>query len=246
MSTAIATREPIPGNRALIKRVVDFARDKHFAPGDRLPAERVLAEKLGVSRNALREALATLESLRVVEARPNSGVFLRRSAAESSFEATVLLAEQGIEPTATEVRESIEVRTLLERQAITLACAHRTEADLSALKAVLGDTRALLAVGGNIADCDQTFHRALADASHNSVLARMLNAFYCLTLPRRRSYFADPSRGAASDRAHRRIVTAIEKRDVALASSLMARHLGNAQVYWKEALQAGSSDALKA
>ncbi len=237
MSTAIATREPIPGNRALIKRVVEFARDNRFAPGDRLPAERLLAGKLGVSRNALREALATLESLRVVEAKPNSGVFLRRSAAESSFEAIVLLAELGHQPTATEVRESIEVRAPLERQAILLACVRRTEADLGALKSILRDTQALLAAGGNIADCDQAFHLALANTSHNSVLARMLNAFYCLTLPRRRHYFADPARGAASDRGHRKIVAALEKRDTAQATALMDRHLGNAQVYWKEALE---------
>ena len=245
MSTAIAAREPIPSTRALIKRVVDFARDNHFAAGDRLPAERLLAEKLGVSRNALREALATLESLRVVEARPNSGVVLRRSAAESSFEAIVLLAELGSDPTATEVRESIEVRAPLERQAIALVCARRTDADLAALKAILRDTRVLLAAGGNIADFDQAFHLALANASHNSVLARMLNAFYCLTLPRRRRYFADPARGAASDRGHRKIVAALEKRDIKTASALMDRHLGNAQVYWKEALDGDSPDAAK-
>lgn len=243
MSTAIATREFTAGNRALIKRVVDFARDQHFAPGDRLPAERALAEKLGVSRNALREALATLETLRVVEARPNSGVFLRRSATESSFEAIVLLAELGSEPSATEVRESIEVRAPLERQAITLACGRRTEADLAALGAILRDTRALLAAGGNIADCDQAFHLALANASHNSVLARMLNAFYCLSLPRRRRYFIDPARGAASDRGHRKIVAALEARDVKTASALIDRHLGNAQVYWKEALDGGGAKA---
>ncbi len=237
MSTAISTRETIPRNRALVKRVVEFARDNRFAPGDRLPAERLLAGKLGVSRNALREALATLESLRVVEAKPNSGVFLRRSAAESSFEAIVLLAELGHQPTATEVRESIEVRAPLERQAILLACVRRTEADLGALKSILRDTQALLAAGGNIADCDQAFHLALANTSHNSVLARMLNAFYCLTLPRRRHYFADPARGAASDRGHRKIVAALEKRDTAQATALMDRHLGNAQVYWKEALE---------
>lgn len=245
MSTAIATREPIPGNRALIKRVLDFARDAHFAPGDRLPAERVLAAKLGVSRNALREALATLESLRVVEAKPNSGVFLRRSAAESSFEAIVLLAELGHQPTATEVRESIEVRALLERQAITLACGRRTEGDLVALKTILGATRSLLAAGDNIADCDQAFHLALANASHNSVLARMLNAFYCLTLPRRRRYFADPARGAASDRGHRKVVAALEARDIKTASALMDRHLGNAQVYWREALDAADANRNK-
>ena len=245
MSTAIEGPAPAAPNRALIKRVVDFARDNRFAPGDRLPAERLLAEKLGVSRNALREALATLESLRVVEARPNSGVFLRRSAAEASFEAIVLLAELGIEPTATEVRESIEVRAPLERQAITLACARRTEADLAALKAILGDTRALLAAGDSIADCDQAFHLALANASHNSVLARMLNAFYCLSLPRRRRYFADPARGAASDRGHRRIVAALEARDIKAASVLIDRHLGNAQVYWKEMLDDADAGAQK-
>ena len=239
MSIAIAADDPVQGNRALVKRVVDFARDHHFQPGDRFPAERAFAEKLGVSRNALREALATLESLRVVEARPNSGVYLRRTASESSFEAIVLLAGLGSEPTAVEVRETIEVRAPLERQAIALACARRNDADLAALKAILHDTRTVLATGGNIADCDQSFHLALADASHNSVLARMLNAFYCLTLPRRRRFFDDPARGAASDRGHRKIVAAIEKRDVAQATSLMDRHLGNAQVYWKEALEGG-------
>ena len=245
MSIAIAALDPIQGNRALVKRVVDFARDHRFKPGERFPAERALAEKLGVSRNALREALATLESLRVVEARPNSGVYLRRTASESSFEAIVLLAELGSEPTAVEVRETIEVRAPLERQVIALACARRTEADLAALKAILHDTRALLAAAGNIADCDQAFHLALANASHNSVLARMLNAFYCLTLPRRRRFFDDPARGAASDRGHRRIVAAIEKRDLAQATSLMDRHLGNAQVYWKEALDSDSAAASK-
>ena len=245
MSTTIERPTPAPPNRALIKRVVDFARDNHFAAGDRLPAERLLAEKLGVSRNALREALATLESLRVVEARPNSGVFLRRSPAESSFEAIVLLAELGHDPTATEVRESIEVRALLEGQAIALACARRTETDLAALKDILHDTALLLAAGDNIADCDQAFHLALANASHNSVLARMLNMFYCLTLARRRRFFEDPARAAASNRGHRKIVAALEKRDVTQAAALMDRHLGNAQVVWKEALDGDSAAASK-
>ena len=243
MSIEIAAGASVPGNRALVKRIIDHAHSQDMQPGDRFPAERVLAEKLGVSRNALREALATLESLRVVEARPNSGVYLRATATESSFEAIVLLAELGSAPTAVEVRETIEVRAPLERQAITLACARRTAVDLAALKAILHDTRMLLAAAGNFADCDQAFHLALANASHNSVLARMLNAFYCLTLPRRRRFFDDPARGAASDRGHRKIVAAIEKRDLAQATSLMDRHLGNAQVYWKEALEGDDGGA---
>ncbi len=225
----------------MIRRVVEFAREQRYAPGARLPAERVLAETLGVGRNALREALATLETLRVVEMRPNSGIYLRPADTESSFEAIVLLSQLGAEPTATEVRETIEVRASLERQAIVLACERRTDGDLAQLKAILRETGNVIAAGGNITECDQAFHLALARSSHNSVLTRMLNAIYRLTLERRRTFFADPARGAASAGGHQRIVAAIEKRDAARAARLMDRHLGNAQVYWKEALDQPAS-----
>ena len=227
---------PVQPGRALIGRVIEYSRSHGLQAGERFPAERNLAQTLGVSRNALREALATLESLRVVELRPNSGVYLRALASESSFEATVLLASLGAAPGAAEVRETIEVRAALERQAITLACARRTAEDLVRLTRISLDTGALAVAKGNIADCDQAFHLALAHASHNSVLVRMLNAFYCLTLERRRVYFADPKRGLASCIQHNQLIAAIEKRNVALAIKLIDVHLGNAQVYWKKAL----------
>ena len=137
----------------LIRRIIDHARAHALEAGDRFPAERNLAQTLGVSRNALREALATLESLRVVELRPNSGVYLRALGVESSFEATVLLAELGTAPDAAEVRETIEVRAALERQAITLACARRTDANLEQLVRICTETRTVLARRGNITDC---------------------------------------------------------------------------------------------
>ncbi len=227
---------PVQPGRALIGRIIDFARARSLQAGERFPAERNLAQTLGVSRNALRESLATLESLRVVELRPNSGVYLRSLSSESSFEATVLLAGLGTAPDAAEVRETIEVRTALERQAITLACARRTPDDLARLKHINADTKTLIASRGNIADWDQAFHLALANASHNSVLVRMLNAFYCLTLERRRAFFANPKRGFASCAQHIQLVAAIEQRNVPRAIKLIDAHLGNAQVYWKETL----------
>lgn len=232
MSTRAAAEKDIDVSRALIRRLLDFARDEGLSPGERLPAERVLAERLGVSRNALREALTTLETLRVVESRPNSGIYLRAIDTESSFETIVLLAGLGATPTPSEVRETIEVRATLEAQAVTLACARRDDADLARLAANLEETDRVLAAGGNIADCDQAFHIALANAGHNSVLVRMLHAFYVLTLPRRRLFFADAARGAASTRTHRLLVAAVAARDARRAATLMARHLGNAQVYW--------------
>jgi DNA-binding FadR family transcriptional regulator len=235
LSTAPAPGEWDSG-RGLVKRLLDYVRERGLEPGERLPAERVLAEKLGIGRNALREALATLSSLRVLESRPNSGVYLRRLGVEASFETLVLLSEIGGAPTPTEVVESMEVRLALERQAITLACARRTQEDLAALDRILAETDRLLSGGGNIVDLDQDFHLALVEASHNSVLVRVLNSFYCLTHPRRRVFFADGRRGVASARSHRRIVAAVRKRDASQGVALIERHLGNARVYWREVL----------
>lgn len=219
-----------------MRRVLDFIGDHRLAAGDRLPPERALAAKLGVGRNALREALATLDSLRVVETRAQSGVYVRGGAPGGSFETTVLLAASGAAPSPLEVRESMEVRAPLERQVMLLACERRSVADLGLLERVLADTDQTLARGGNIADCDQAFHLGLTACAHNGVLARILDAFYCLSLPRRRAYFADAKRSRASAREHRRIVAAIQARDARAAVTLIDRHLGHARIYWREAL----------
>ena len=244
-ATTGSTDAALDHGHLLVRRVLDFIRERGLEPGERLPAERVLAERLGVSRNALREALASLTSLRAVEARPNSGIYVKSLGLESSFETTVLLSEAGAAPTATEVAESMEVRLPLERQAISLACARRTAADLAALKRILDDTDRIAAAGGNIIDCDQAFHLALAGASHNSVLVRVLNAFYCLTLPRRRTFFANPKRGARSAADHRKIVAAVERRDARVGVALTEKHLGNARIYWGEVLKPAPRATLK-
>jgi DNA-binding FadR family transcriptional regulator len=224
--------------KALIWRILDHLRDRRFEPGERLPSERDLAERLGVGRNALREALATLITLRVVESRPNSGIYLRKLASESSFETVVLLSEMGSPPSPADVIDTMEVRRTLELQAVQLACERRTEEDLARIAATLRDADALLAQKGNIADCDNEFHMALAEASHNTVLVRLLHAFYRLSLERRRDYFSDLKRAKDSANAHRKIAEAIEKRDVEAGMKIMERHIGNGKHYWSEILKA--------
>ena len=76
---------------AVIMGILGYLQERRLQPGDRLPSERDFAERLGVGRNAVREALATLVTLRMVESKPNSGIYLRHIARESSFEALVML-----------------------------------------------------------------------------------------------------------------------------------------------------------
>lgn len=228
MSTAVGGG----GEKALVRRILEFLKDRRFEAGERLPAERVLAARFRVGRNALREALATLISLRVVEARPNSGIYLRHIASESSFDTLVLLSEMGEPPSPEEILGTMEVRRPLEREACRLACKRRTAEDIAALRRILDEVDTVIAAEGNIADLDQAFHVALVEATHNSILVRVLHSFYRLSLERRRAYFADLKRGRESAADHRKIVDAVEKRDAARADRLMTKHLDNARVYW--------------
>jgi GntR family transcriptional repressor for pyruvate dehydrogenase complex len=224
------------GVTAVISGILDYLTERRLQPGDRLPSERDLAERLGTGRNAVREALAALITLRMVESRPNSGIYLRHLERESSFEALVMLADMGATPTPTEVAETMEVRAHLETLSVRLACERRTEADLERLEDVLRRTDEVLAASGNIARMDTEFHVALVDATHNSVLVRVLHAFYRFTARRREVMFADHVHGQASAREHRRLVALVRMRDAPAAEALILRHMNRARHYWTQRL----------
>ncbi|MDP3136835.1 MAG: FadR/GntR family transcriptional regulator [Burkholderiaceae bacterium] len=233
-----AASAPAPGDDTpLVTRLLEFLRARRFEPGERLPPQRVLATRLGVGRNALREAIATLSALRVVESKPNTGgIYLKDIAAESSFETIIMLSELGTAPSAQEVVDMMEVRQNLELSAVRLACRRRTDADLAAMARVLAQTEETLNKGGNIADLDQSFHMLLASASQNGVLVRMLHAFYRLSLARRRIYFANIEAARASAADHSALIAALEKRDEDAGQKLMTHHIGSAMRYWRETL----------
>ncbi len=222
---------------AVIMGILGYLQERRLQPGDRLPSERDFAERLGVGRNAVREALATLVTLRMVESKPNSGIYLRHIARESSFEALVMLTAMGATPTVTEVSETMEVRAHLEVLAVTLACARRTDEDLARLEAVLCETESVLARGDNISEVDTEFHIAVVDAAHNSILVRVLNAFYQLTAERRVVMFASREQGEASLRDHRRLLEYIRDKDAEKAGKLILKHMDRARQYWKTVLE---------
>ncbi|GAA4329036.1 transcriptional regulator LldR [Pigmentiphaga soli] len=222
--------------KPLITKIMAFLKDRRFEPGEKLPSERYLAARFGVGRNALREAIAMLSALRVLETKANSGIYLKDTAAESSFEAIVLLSELGTTPSAREVVDMMEVRITLELDAMTRACEHRTEEDIRQLREILRQTDAVLAANGNMVELDQAFHMKLASSSHNVVLVRILHAFYLLSLQRRRVYFENVEAGRAAARQHHMLVDAIEQRNAAAAREIMQKHMGDATRYWSEIL----------
>jgi GntR family transcriptional regulator, transcriptional repressor for pyruvate dehydrogenase complex len=218
-----------------VGKILTFIRERRYQPLERLPSEREFAEKFGTSRGAVREALAALEAMRVVERRPNSGIYLRNSD-ESSIEALVLHAESGLPFQAREIDDAFEVRRILEVQAVRLACDRRTPDDIRAFHAILKNTRERLDRDETIEDEDEAFHLAILSATKNDILLRVVKSSYEMSRQRRHVYFANQGRGLRSFKDHCRILEAIENRRVDQADQSMSEHLSQATETWQELL----------
>ena len=223
-------------------RILKFIRERRYQPTERLPSERDFAEKFETSRGAVREALATLEAMRVIERRPNSGIYLRNTE-DSSIEALALHTESGLPIESDVIANVFEVRRMLEVQAVRLACARRTAEDVRALRAILRATEKRLAKRQTIEREDEAFHLAVCAATQNDILLRVVKSFYVLSRPRRRVYFADHTRGLRSQEEHCLIVDAIEARRIGAAERRVNEHLSETVERWQALLSEPGSQA---
>lgn len=227
------SKQEVPSNAT--GKILAFIRERRYEPSERLPSERDFAEKFETSRGAVREALATLEAMRVVERRPNSGIYLRNSD-ESSIEALVLHAESGLPFQADEIAQAFEVRRMLEVQAVRLACVRRTSDDIRELRAILADTEKRIAKKQTIEREDEAFHLGIFVATKNDVLLRVVKSFYEMSRQRRLVYFADHGRGRRSYEDHCKILEAVEVRRVGQAEQKMSEHLSQTVESWQSLL----------
>ena len=139
--------------------------------GTRLPSERELSRKLRVSRPSLREALRTLELMGVVDTRHGSGTQVAESGTDvlkTPLEFLFMLDRPSIE-------DLVETRAMLEIHLAARAAERRTDADLAALESALKDMKSKLDRPIDMTDPDVRFHQAIAAASHNSLLQRLMN-----------------------------------------------------------------------
>lgn len=237
----VSTPEP---RADAVGKILTFIRERRYLPLERLPSERELAEKFGTSRGAIREALAALEAMRVVERRPNSGIFLR-NLDERSVEALVLHAESGLPFQANEIDEAFEVRRILEVQAVRLACDRRTANDIRDLHVILKNTQERLDKDETIEDEDEAFHLAILMATKNDILLRVVKSFYEMSRSRRHVYFANQGRGQRSFKDHCKILEAIENRRVDQAEKSMTEHLSQTTEIWHKLLGEPQTPAKK-
>ncbi len=198
-----------------------------YQPGDQLLSERELAERLGVSRPTVREAMIALEVRGLIEIRVGVGIFVRTPSAPASATSTVKAPRH----TALEV---IEARLLVEPQVAALAAGRLSAADLKALRAHLKALRAAYNRGQWSNTADRAIHETIARASGNQVLTDLVQALFddrdeAVALKFDEHLAQMPQVRASSFDDHRLIVEALSRRDAEAARRAMHDHLSAVQ-----------------
>lgn len=197
----------------------------------RTPSERELADHFSVSRGQIREALAILEAMQIVERRAKSGIFLTTK--QASVEAMALFAKAGVPLDPIQIYESVELRKIHEIKAAELACTRATEENFRRLREILAASEERLAAGEGLAREDRDFHLEIVRATKNSVFYKVCSVYYVMGERRLPIYFGEPERGRKSHAEHVQIYEALLRRDGNLAQALMSSHLQGAESYWK-------------
>ncbi|KAA1421809.1 FadR family transcriptional regulator [Nocardioides humilatus] len=200
-----------------------IARGEYRA-GDRLPTEVELMAEYGVGRNTVREAMQGLRTLGLVEIRPRLGATVLDSPAGTPLTRSaisVLLNEHTID-------ELYEVRLILEPAAAAKAAIERTDADLAAIRRALTHFRVAFETGDNVYEADIEFHQAVAQASGNGVMARILAPVSDLLAAARQATGTLPVAVERALHEHEAIAAAIEARSSRRAKAAMATHIESA------------------
>lgn len=150
----------------LVEHLRAYVVEAELSAGDRLPSERELSERLGVSRASLRQAIVALEVQGILEVKHGEGTFLRTARMDTLPIADLADLKRRL-PDILDAREAIEVK-LAE-----LAAERRTESDLATLNAALLKMQQEIDSGTTGQQGDQDFHQSVVLAAHSAVLARM-------------------------------------------------------------------------
>ena len=217
--------------RRLYQQIADqiraLIRNGQFPPLSRLPAERDLAQQLGVSRPSLREALIALEIEGSVDIRMGSGVYV----CDSSGQMAEITRAMGDSPF-----ELMQARSAIEGVVVILACARMTAPFLATLAASLQRMRAAVDNGQSPQDDDRLFHITIAHQAGNSVLARIVGDLFderhSQISTKISTKFETGATWAEALAEHEAIYAAIEAADALLAQAAMCRHLHQSAARW--------------
>lgn len=190
-------------------------------PGDKLPAERELAEMLGVSRSSIRDAIRRLELMGLVQPRQGAGTVVQ----EVSPEALVTPLSNVIANKRQLVGELLDFRKMLEPPLAARAAKHASPGELAEMEEILRRQDKKVRRGEAAIEEDSEFHYSIAMASGNSVVLKVLDVVMDMLRETRARSLQTEGRPQKSFAGHRRILGAIKRRDAQGAETAMRQHI---------------------
>ena len=202
----------------LTQQILAYVESEKLGPGDRLPAERDLAEDLGVSRATLSQALVALEVLGVIDVQHGTGAVL-------VYRPSIASVIRALREHENRIPDIVEARETLEVKLATLAAERRTDEDLDHIESALSIMEREIAEGGRGEHGDELFHQAVTASAHSSVLEQLMVFIGEMVLETRLESLGQPGRPERSLQSHRRILEAIEAGDADAAATAMEDHI---------------------
>ena len=215
------------------RQLLDELGKDQFVSGTRLPSEREMADTLGVGRSTLREAMAALDLLGIIEVRPGSGSYLRADSSQLLPQAL----KWGLMLGQPETQDLVEVRENLEVFASRLAAARATDEDVARLKVHLDAMRSAGDDVDKFVKADVAFHLETAVIAKNTVLESILESIRALL----EAWFDRTLRVegtiSATLKEHEAVFEAIKNRSPELALEKMKALMDAADLRLKHSLE---------
>ncbi|MEI6472724.1 MAG: FadR/GntR family transcriptional regulator, partial [Holophagaceae bacterium] len=212
----------------IVEQIRLLIADGKLKPGDKLLAERELADRFQVSRASVREAIRTLEMLGVIDIRPGEGTYIRETETDDIIRplAMFLAVERS------SVIDMFEMRRIFETATASLAAQRATDQEILEIETTLEDMKERL----NLQDpekgeeFDAAFHFAIAEATHNTLLAKLFKTVSedfskANSAARRRLYLDNVKNPQRIIDQHSNILKAIQARSPKGAAEAMRVHL---------------------
>jgi DNA-binding FadR family transcriptional regulator len=214
------------------RRLLDYLTSGRVPPGTRLPSERKLAETLQVGRSAIREAIAALDLLGIVDVRPGSGTYLVTTSSDllpSAINWGFMLGQP-------RTNDLVEVRQYLEILSARLAAERATAEDLAGLAEGLETLRRSTEDVRSFVEADVAFHLQVASTAKNTVLQDILHSVRALLLAWVQRTSQDTTSAKVSYEEHSRVFDAIRNGDPDAAEEAMRHHMSIASARLRSSL----------
>lgn len=216
-----------------IDKIKEMIVSGELGPGNRLPKEADLADRLGLSRNSLREAVKALSLIHVLDVRQGDGTYVTSLEPRLLLDAISFVLEFHRDDT---VLEFLQVRQILEPAATAMAAQHMTDIEVEELRKILGMLDENPTIEALVAN-DLEFHRKIAIGSGNTVLASLIDSLSGPTT-RARIWRGLTQEGAVARTRdqHTAICEAIASRQPEVARSWATIHVAGVEEWLRRAL----------